>query len=61
MTIKFWCIKTEKKEESQPHKSKSVVALQTTLRVHIHAFSHIHLVQNNNNGEGDHLKRSQNN
>lgn len=61
MTMKFLLHK-DKEENGQPTAQKQECgcpSLQPSLRSHTHAFSPAHSKQDNNNGEGNHPKRSQ--
>jgi len=54
----------DKEESGKPTAQKQECgcpSLQPSLRSHTHAFFPAHVGQDNNNGEGDHLKRNQNN
>jgi hypothetical protein len=52
----------ENKENATAQKQEcGCPSLQSSLRSHTHAFYPTHVKQNNKNGEGNHLKRSQNN
>jgi len=51
----------EEKGKSSPQKQEcGCPSLQPSLRSHTHAFFPAHVGQDNNNGEGNHQKRSQN-
>jgi len=51
----------EERRKSSPQKQEcGCPSLQSSLRSHTHAFFPAHLKQDNNNGEGNHLKWSQN-
>jgi len=61
MTMKFLLHK-DKEENGQPTAQKQECgcpSLQPSLRSHTHAFFPAHSKQDNNNGEGNHPKRSQ--
>jgi hypothetical protein len=62
MTMKFLLHKDkEEKENASPQKQEcGCPSLQPSLRSHTHAFFPAHSKQDNNNGEGNHPKRSQN-
>ncbi len=62
MTMKFLLHK-DKEEKGKPSPQKQECgcpSLHSSLRSHTHAFFPAHEGQDNNNGEGNHPKRSQN-
>jgi len=62
MTMKFLLHK-DKEEKGKPSPQKQECgcpSLHSSLRSHTHAFFPAHERQDNNNGEGNHPKRSQN-